>query len=40
MEHNLVGDAKCYSYGNIKISRSSECIKEIDDSKKDFFRHW
>jgi hypothetical protein len=39
MEHNLVGDAKYYSYGSIKISRSSECIRKIDHNIKDFFGH-
>jgi len=30
MEHNLVKYAKYYSYGYIKISRSSEFIREIN----------
>jgi hypothetical protein len=36
MEHNMVGYAKYYSYGNIEISRSSEFTRKIDYIKKDF----
>jgi hypothetical protein len=32
MEHNLVGYAKCYSYGNTEISRGSEFTRKIDYS--------
>jgi hypothetical protein len=39
MEHNLVGDAKYYSYGNIEILGSSECTRKIDHNKRDFSRH-
>jgi hypothetical protein len=40
MEHNLVGYAKHYSYGSIKISGGSEFTREIDYSKKKISRHW
>jgi hypothetical protein len=40
MKHNLVRDAKYYSYGNIEISGNSECIREIDHGRRNFFGHW
>jgi hypothetical protein len=39
MEHNLVGYAKYYSYGHIKISRSSESTRENDHNRRDFSGH-
>jgi hypothetical protein len=39
MEHNLVGDAKYYSYENIEILGNRECTRKIDHNKRDFFGH-
>jgi hypothetical protein len=39
MEHNLVGYAKYYSYGNTKISKNREFTKEIDHSRRKFSKH-
>jgi hypothetical protein len=39
MEHNLVGYAKYYSCGNIKISRGNEFTRKINHSRKEFSRH-
>ncbi len=40
MEHNLIEYAKYYFYGHIEISRSSEFIREINHSRRNFSRHW
>jgi hypothetical protein len=40
MEHNLVEFAKYYFYGSIKITRSNEFTKEIDNSKRNFSIYW
>jgi len=37
---NLVGYAKYYSCGSIKILGSNEFTKKINRSRRDFSRHW
>jgi len=40
MEHNLIEYAKYYFYGHIEILGSSEFIREINHSRRNFFGHW